>query len=193
MDLVPPALVVARYFAKEQAAIDALQAAHDTATRELEEFVEEHSGDEGLLADAQNDKGKVTKAGVKDRLKAIEGEAESDDERVALTRCIALIDAETDAARAVKDVQSALDAKVLARYAKLTEADIKTLIVDDKWFATLRAAIDDEVERLTQRRTSRVKELEERYARPLPVLGRDVDAINAKVEAHLNKMGLVWR
>jgi len=52
MDLVPPALVVARYFAQEQAAIDELQIAHDTAARELEEFIEENSGDEGFLVDA---------------------------------------------------------------------------------------------------------------------------------------------
>ena len=63
MDLVPPVLVVARYFASEQAAIDALQAKQDAAEHELEEFVEEHGGEEGLLAEALNDKGNVTKSG----------------------------------------------------------------------------------------------------------------------------------
>ena len=84
MDLIPPALIVARYFAKEQAAIEALQAEQETAARELEEFIEEHTGEEGLLEDATNDKGKVTKGGVKDRLKAIEDEPEGDEERDAL-------------------------------------------------------------------------------------------------------------
>ncbi len=67
MDLIPPGLIVARYFAAEQAAIGALQTTQETAARELEEFVEEHTGEEGLLGDAANDKGKVTKSGVKDR------------------------------------------------------------------------------------------------------------------------------
>ena len=148
--------------------------------------------EEGLLADATNDKGKVTKGGVKDRLKAIEDEPDSDEERDALTRCLALIEAESAAAKAVKDAQAALDAKVLARYAKLTEAEIKTLVVEDKWLASIRAAIEGEVERLTQRLAARVKELEERYAKPLPALEQEVEAFSAKVEGHLKKMGLAW-
>ncbi|MCU0731063.1 MAG: N-6 DNA methylase [Hyphomonas sp.] len=192
MDLLPPELVVARYFAKEQAAIEALQAKQEAAARELEGFVEEHSGEEGLLAEATNDKGKVTKGAVKDRLKAIAGEAESDEELEALERCLALIDAEADAAKAVKEAQAALDEKVLARFGKLTEAEIKMLVVEDKWLTSLRAAIDGEVQRVTQQLAGRVKELEERYARPLPELEREVEAISAKVEAHLKKMGLVW-
>ena len=71
MDLLPPALIVARYYAAEQAAIDALQAALDEAARALEEYVEEHSGEEGLMADALTDKGKVTKGSVKERLKSL--------------------------------------------------------------------------------------------------------------------------
>jgi type I restriction enzyme M protein len=197
MDLVPPALVVARFFGTEQAAIEALQGAAEPAARELEEWIEEHTsageGEDGLLAEATNDKGKVTKGGVKDRLKAIQGEPDSDDERDALVRCLSLIEAESTAAKAVKDAQTALDAKVLARYAKLTEAEIKTLVVEDKWFASIRAATLGEVERLTQRLAGRVKELEERYAKPLPALEREVEAFGAKVEGHLKQMGLTWR
>lgn len=193
MDLVPPALVVARFFARELAAVEALQAKQETAARELEEFVEEHSGEEGLLAEATNDKGKVTKGGVKDRLKALDGEAESEEERDALERCLALIDAESDASKAVKEAQAALDEKVLARYGRLTEAEIKTLVVEDKWLASLRAAIDGEVQRVTQQLAGRIKELEERYAKPLPELEREVEAFSAKVEGHLKKMGLAWR
>jgi type I restriction enzyme M protein len=192
MDLVPPVLVVTRYFAKEQAAIEALQARQEAAARELEEFVEEHSGEEGLLADAVSDKGKVTKGAVKDRLEALANEAESDDERDALTACLALIEAESDAARAVKEAQDALDEKVLARYGKLSEAEIKMLVVEDKWLASLRAAVDGEVQRLTRQLAGRIKELEERYAQPLPALEREAEALGTKVEGHLKKMGLAW-
>jgi type I restriction enzyme M protein len=193
MDLTPPALVVARFFAKEQAAIEALEAKQEAAARELEEFVEEHSGEEGLLAEALNDKGKVTNAGVKNRLEALEDEAESDDERDALTRCLALIKMESDAARAAKEAEAALNEEVLARYGKLTEAEIKTLVVEDKWLASLRAAAERELQRLTQQLAGRIKELEERYAQPLPALEREVEAFSARVEGHLTKMGLVRR
>jgi type I restriction enzyme M protein len=81
---------------------------------------------------------------------------------------------------------------VLARYGEFTEAEIKTLVVEDKWLASLRAAIDGEVQRLTQQLAGRIQELEERYARPLPALERKVEAFSAKVEGHLKKMGLVW-
>ena len=189
MDLIPPELIVARYFADKQAAIDALQARQETAARELEEFVEEHTGD-GLLEDAVNDKGKVTKASVTERLKAIRYELESDEERDALKHCRTLIEADAEAGKAVKEAQARLDEQVLARYGVLTEVEIKTLAVEDKWFASIRGAIEGEVQRLTQQLAGRVKELEERYARPLPELEREVDVFAAKVEGHLKRMGI---
>ena len=190
MDLIPPTLVVARYFAAEQAEIAKLQSAQETATRELEELVDEHTGEEGLLQDAVNDRGKITKVAVRARLKAIQDEAESDAERDALTRCLVLIDSQSKLGRAVKQAQAVLDRQVLARYATLTEAQIKALVVEDKWFASLRDAIEGEVQQLTQQLAGRVKELEERYARPLPELEREVEEFSKKVGRHLKRMGL---
>jgi len=192
MDLVPPELIVARYFAPEQAAIEELQAAQETATRALEEFVEEQTGEEGLLADAVNDKGKVTKGAVKERIKAVKAEPECEEEWEALTRCLALIEAESKAGKAVKDAQAELDAKVLAHYGELTEGEIKVLIVQDKWLASIQTAVEGEVQRLTQQLAGRIKGLAERYEKPLPVLEREVEEFSAKVEGHLKKMGLVW-
>ena len=80
-----------------------------------------------------------------------------------------MIEAEAKAAKAVKEAQARLDEQVLARYAALTEAEIKTLVVEDKWFTSIRGAIEGEVQRLTQQLAGRVKELEERYARPAGV------------------------
>ena len=192
MDLIPPALVIARYFATEQTALEALQAEQDSAARELEEFVEEHAGEDGLLADATNDKGKVTKASVKDRLKTIQDAPESDEEQEALTRCLALIEAEANAGKAAKDAQEELDQKVLDRYATLTESEIKTLVVDDKWLAALAAAIHGEMDRVSQQLTQRVKELTERYETPMPQMVGRVAELEAKVNGHLEKMGFAW-
>lgn len=198
MDLVPPELIVSRYFADRQAAIDDLRVKQETAARDLEEFIEEHSGEEGLLEDAVNDKGKVTKAGVKGRLKQLRMDnglwtVEADDEGKVLKRCLELIEAETAAAKSVKDGQAKLNMQVLVKYPTLTEDAIKTLVVQDKWFASIQAAIESEVQRLTQRLATRVKELEERYAQPLPELEREVEAYQAKVEQHLRKMGIEWQ
>ncbi len=105
-------------------------------------------------------------------------------------RCLALIEAESCMGKAVKDAQAKLDQRVLARYATLAETEIKTLVVADKWLATIREAVEGEMQRLTQQLAGRVKELEERYARPLPDLDQEVEAFGAKVEGHLKRMGL---
>ena len=190
MDLLPPALIIAHFFASEQTGVERLQAKQAAAAGELEEFVEEHRGEGEPLEDAVNDKGKVSKAGVKERLKAIHDDPESGDERQALKRCLALLDAEADAGKAVKQAQATLDEQVLARYAALTEAEIKTLAVEEKWFASIREAVDGEVQRLTLALVGRIKELDERYAKPLPELEREVEAFSGKVAGHLEKMGL---
>ncbi|HPM99444.1 MAG TPA: N-6 DNA methylase [bacterium] len=192
MDLIPPALVVNRYFSTEQAALEALQFAQEAAAREVEEFIEENSGEEGLLAEALNDKGKVNKASIKERLKDLTQEKETDQEREALERCLNLMDAETAANQAVNEAQAELDEKVLARYARLGEDEIKALVIADKWFADIQTAVAGEVNRLTQQLAGRVKELEERYTQPLPELEREVEEYRKRVEGHLKKMGVGW-
>ncbi len=191
-DLIPPALIVARYFAKEQAAIDELQATANTLMQELEAYIEEHSGEEGPLEDAKTDKGKATKASVKSRLAEIEAIPDSDDELKVLKRCQELLEQETEADKKVKDAQKALDEKVLAQYAKLKEADIKQLAVEDKWLAAIAGQVTAEVERVTQSLAMRIKTLEERYAEPLPKLTDEMASSSRRVDEHLKRMGLVW-
>ena len=199
MDLIPPALIVARDFAAEQDALETLQTKQEDAKSALEDFVEEHTGDEGLLLGSVNDKGNVTMSGVKERLKEITpdlvtplNEEDTDKERNILERCLSLLETKSKVDKVAKDAQLALDTKVLARYAVLTEAEIKEIVVGDKWFASIQAAIEDEMLRLTQHLTSRVKELENRYARPLPALEKESDEFSLRVEKHLKNIGMEW-
>lgn len=187
-ELIPPALIVARFFAAEQAKVDNLQSALDSASQELETYLEENSGDEGLLNDALNDKDKVTKATVTARLKL----ATDPDEKAALKQAKKLFDAEADAKKALKEAQEALDLAVFKQYPKLSIDEIKSLIVDDKWLATLQSNIVAEIERVTQQLANRVKELEERYSEPLPALTQSVENLSDKVAGHLKAMGLEW-
>ena len=152
-DLIPPALIVARYFAAEQAAIEQLEAERDAISRQMEEMNEEHGGEEGLLTEAKTDKGKLTKASVKARLTEIKHDKEAADERRLLTAYAALIEQEAAAGKKVKEAQKALDAKVAAKYAQLTEAEIKTLVVEDKWLAALAASVQGELDRVSARRS----------------------------------------
>ncbi|EFN5583335.1 type I restriction-modification system subunit M [Escherichia coli] len=187
-ELIPPALIVARFFAAEQVKVDTLQSLLDSASQELETYLEENSGEDGLLNDALNDKDKVTKATVTARLKL----ATDSDEKAALKQAKKLFDAEGDAKKALKDAQDALDLAVFKQYPQLSIDEIKSMIVDDKWLATLERNIVAEIERVTQQLANRVKELEERYSEPLPALTQSVENLSDKVAGHLKAMGLEW-
>ena len=98
--------------------------------------------------------------------------------------------AESKAGKALEEAHADLDHAVLARCSVLTEAEIGTLMVEDKWCASIRTTVDGELQRLTRQLTARVQELEERYARPLPALEQDVEEFSGKVEGQLRRMGL---
>jgi type I restriction enzyme M protein len=53
-DLVPKPLVVARFFAEEQAAIDVLQGELEVVISEMTELSEEHGGEDGVLKDVSS-------------------------------------------------------------------------------------------------------------------------------------------
>ena len=187
-DLVPKALIVARYFAKEQEAITNLETELETATARITELEEEHGGEEGFFSELE----KVNKANVTARLREIEGDKEAQDEAAVLDEWLKLANEEADLKKKLKDAEADLDAKAYKKYPMLTEAEIKTLVVDDKWLAALDAAIHGEMDRISQALTSRVKELAERYETPMPQMVSRVAELEAKVNRHLEKMGFSW-
>ncbi len=189
-ELLPSSLLVARYFAKEQAEIERLEADAAAVGQTLEELVEEHCGEDGLLEDAKDEeKDKLTKASASARLKKIKSDPEAAEERKVLTEYLALCERETELGAQAKSGQEDLMEKVLAQDGMLTDEDIRTLVVEDKWLASLSAAVQGELDRVSQTLTGRIRVLAERYAKRLPELESDVEALAAKVEAHLGKMG----
>ena len=188
-DLVPKALVVARYFAPEQAAINALAADLEGVSAQLAELEEDQGGEDGAFSELD----KVNKANVNARLKEIKGDPSAKEEAAALKEWLRLSEQEADLKTRLKEAEAALDALAYAQYPKLNEAEVKTLVVDDKWLATLDAAIHGEMERISQALTQRVKELAERYEAPMPVMTRRVVELEAKVTGHLEKMGFSWK
>jgi type I restriction enzyme M protein len=191
-DLIPQALIVARYFASEAKTIGQLEDERDAITRQVEEMAEEHGGEDGLLEDAKTDKGKLTKVSVKARLAEIKQDREAADERKLLNEYLSLIDKEAAASKKVKDAQKALDTKVTAQYGKLTETEIKTIVIEDKWLSRLAADVQSELDRVSQNLTGRIRLLAERYATPLPKLTGDVVDLASRFDAHLQRMGFVW-
>jgi type I restriction enzyme M protein len=189
MDLVPPALIVARYFADDQARVDELNAEAEAATQIVEEYVEEHGGDEGLLSDAVNDKGKLTQVAAKDALK--EAKAAEDQETIECAQAaIELLQEEATAKKAAKEAQNALDTATLEKYGDLTEAAVQALVLDDKWAATIRSRVVGEVNALTLDLVGRIQQLGKRYATTIGELDAELEKLEAKVASHLADMGV---
>jgi type I restriction enzyme M protein len=192
-ELIPPALLIARYFAKEQAAIEALEVSRAALEQQMEEMVEEQGGEGGLLEEAKTDKDKFTKASVTARLKEIRTDREAADERQAVQAYLALIEQEAEIAAKLKTAEDALMEKVMTKYSKLGDVEIKTLVVDDKWLATLDAAVQGELNQVSQTLTGRVRELAGRYSTPLPQITEKVAEFATLVSKHLEGMGASWK
>lgn len=184
-DLIPKALIVVRYFAADQAAIDELAADIESVTAQMTELEEEHSGEDGAFAELD----KVNKATVAARLKELK--ATINDETRVLNGHLKLCEKLADLKKCLTAAENKLDEMAYARYPTLTEAEIKTLVVEDKWLAALDAAIHGEMDRISQALTQRVKELAERYATPLPKMTNRVAELEQKVNRHLERMGFL--
>lgn len=189
MDLIPPALVVARYFANEQAEVDTLNAAAEEAGRAVEEYVEEHAVEDGLLAEAMDD-GKISKVLASTRLKVARHEGADSEEIKALQHLIKLYNDEAIAKKAAKEAQAALDLATLKKYGDLTLPEVKQLVLDDKWHATVADRIARVGSSLTLALVARIQILGERYAETVSTLDAKLERLEAKVATHLAGMGV---
>lgn len=190
IDLVPPEIIIARYFTTEQVELEILNAAVETAGQEIEEYVEEHAVEEGLLFDATDDDGKVTNKTATERLKAARAEGADRDEVDTLAYVVSLFKAETAAKKAAKDAKIKLDQLVLKQCASLTTADVQSLVIDDKWGGRMVAGVRAEIAALTQKLVERLNVLGERYEQTVRDLDAVVVELSAKITAHLAAMGV---
>lgn len=189
VDLVPPALIVGRYLSDEQQKVDMLVAELEAASAAATEHAEEYGVDEALLADATNDKGAYTKQLLNAAIKT--AKAIHDEETLSCaTDALRLINDEAVAKKAAKEAHAALELAALKQYGDLTEGDVKSLVLDDKWRATVVRRVASEVEALTLDLVGRVRQLGERYAETLHDLDTQIDALEAKVAGHLSNMGI---
>ena len=187
-NIIRPELVITKFFAEEKAALDAATEAREDAAAALEAFIEEQSGEDSLIDRAQGDNGKYAQAEVKRQIK----EGGDPEEVTALKQLLSLQKAESSAKSTEKKRQEQLDSMTFDKIPNLTSLECKELTVSDKWLATLEGTISNEIERMAQALATRVAELIDRYATPLPDRENQVRALSVRVEDHLRKMGLTW-
>lgn len=186
-DLIPKELVINRYFSKELQTIVTMEVENEKILGQLEEIEEEHSGDEGYFAELN----KVNKGNVQARLKEIRKDKEAKEEIVVMEAYLELINKQVEINREIKEANIELDNKLYAKYPTLTLEEIKTLVIDDKWMDTIERDILTEMDRINQHLTQRIKELAERYEKPLHIQTYEVNDLEKKVSAHLERMGFV--
>ena len=71
----------------------------------------------------------------------------------------------------------------------MTEAEIKTTVIEDKWLSRIEEAIHTEVSRVTQEKTARIEELGIRYGSMLSTLETKRNELAAKNAANMKLLG----
>ena len=118
-------------------------------------------------------------------MKEIKGDRDSKDEAQVLKQWQQLNNQIAKMKSTIKAAEVALDAEVYQHYPKLNEGEIKALVVEDKWLATIGVAIHGEMDRISQGLSQRLKVLAERYETALPEQTQTVARLEQAVEANL--------
>ena len=187
-DLVPKELLVRRFFADDLEMIEELRSELEETSSRLAELEEEHGGEDGFYAELD----KLNKVTVSARIKELRKDPEAADELAALREWLLLSESELKTKRALKAAEADLDDQAYGRYDSLTEAEVRELVVEGKWLASLEQSVASEVERVSQALTGRLKELGERYGEALPAISTRVEELEARVAGHLERMGFAW-
>jgi type I restriction enzyme M protein len=188
-DLVPKELVINKYYETEKRTLDTLETQKETIASEITELEEEHNTEDGYFGEIE----KISKTTVTKRYIELQKEGDADKEELKVFKQYTDLHTKlSDTNKKIKIAEKELDEKLYAKYPTLTETEVKQLVVDNKWMQTIEASIKEEIDHISQRLTNRIKELEERYATPLPQIDQNLTDLETKVNAHLTKMGFVW-
>jgi len=190
-DLIPKNIVIDRYFAKQRDALEDMQTPFERINQQ-KETLEAESEEEDIFSEVRSDAGNISKTEITKRIKNIKNDSEFAEEFKTLTEYLGLMNKEADFKKKIKESEVELDKQLLTKYKSLTEDELKVLVVEDKWMTSLHNSVTNEMERISQKLTGRIKELAERYEQPLPSLSNEVQELTKKVDNHLQKMGFDW-
>lgn len=189
-ELVPQELVANRYFKDDVKFIAGTENLLSDAQSSKDAFVEEHCVEDGLLDnDSYSKDGKLKKPDVVKYVKANKNNPDCKEEVEILNNWLTYGEMESDYSKTLTAKKQELYEKVLRKYAELSEDEVKTLVVEDKWLATLSDRIEQLLTDLTQKLSQRVKEIAVRYEYTVPELEAEQEELKNKVKQHLAMMG----
>ena len=190
--LIPKALMEKVFFAAERRAIDEIQAIVEDSQSRLEELIEEQTGDGGYLREYLNDNDQLDTKKVVAKVKALKKDGERNEEYEVLAEYVSLSDTVSKQTKAIKEMNAELDEKVRTKYEELTDEEILETLVNRKWYYTIFDGIKALYVTASHNMANRIIELAERYEYDLPWLVKEAEALEAKVKAHLERMGFAW-
>ena len=189
-ELVPQELVANRYFKEDVKFIADTENLLNEAQSSKDAIVEEHCVEDGLLDnDSYSKDGKLKKPDVVKYVKANKDNADCKEEVEILNEWLKWGEMESAYSKTLVDAKLKLYEKVLKKYSELTEDEVKTLVVEDKWLATLSDRIEQLLTDLTQKLAQRVKEIAVRYEYTVPELEAEQEELKNRVKQHLAMMG----
>lgn len=186
--LIPKHLVVELFFSAEQKVIDDTEMLIAAAQTELDEMLE-NAEEDSVIKDVLKENGSLDKAELK---KAIRLDLVNEDDRKILKALSKLVVRVVGGTKTLKDLRIALDKKVREQYSKLTDNEMMGLLLECKWYRTLRSGVYALYTAVSHRITERVAELAERYEQTMPQLETEVAELESKVKSHLERMGFEW-
>ena len=131
----------------------------------------------------------VKAADVKRAVKNAEKDGTSKEDVAILNEWLALSDKKDTLSRTLKEKRSALTEKVVKKYASLSEEEIKALVVERKWLASIVDGCEALMQNITHRIGRDVTALVERYEDTLADLSADVSRYEDEVNGYLREMG----
>lgn len=94
-----------------------------------------------------------------------------------------------DLSKTLKQKRNELTEAIVKKYAALTEYEIKKLVIQRKWLASIISGCEALMQTVTHCISSDVTTLVERYETTLPELAQDVAKYEDEVNGYLKEMG----
>ncbi|EMH35947.1 type I restriction-modification system, M subunit [Helicobacter pylori GAM83Bi] len=181
-DLIPKNLIKQRFFEKETKELEELENALNEKEALLDEFIEEHSNEEGLF-----DGLKINESVLKKELK----NATDLEDKQILKTALEWLEAKNKALKMKNKAYEELELKAFHQYKNLEINEIKDLIIKDKWLNSLKNALENKIQKRINAFISALNEIISSYSNSLLELDKEVKESESKVLEHLKDLGLM--